>query len=592
MEKIMIDFKNEAKRLFDSGLTVIPTKDKIPTIKAWGEYRHNKQTKEQLEQMPFTGDLAVLGGGGIFCIDLDTKYDFSGIANKFMSMLNDNLKESLNKLYYEQTPSGGYHLIGRCETRVGNQKLCVDKDQKEACIETKGDGGYFVVAPSKGYKKLFGDLANLEPITPDDLDTILNTARILTQKKPEEHKVSVKVQGVTPLDDYDSKHDSQDIIDMLLNHGWQVDRKKGEVTYLKRPGKQKGFSASVNKIPERLWVFSSNTDFNQEKTYSPSAVLATLEYSGNFSACAKDLFKQGYGVKDEIKTETIKPQTVNLSPAKLSGLAKKIMDFSKGNYDKGVQTGWKALMNMYRVSDHQLNIVTGIPSHGKSTWVDALSINLAVENGWRFCVYSPESYPLEIHCLNLIEKLIRKPITSATEKEVLDAVAFIEKHYVFVDCSKDDITLDQILTLASESKVNGLIIDPWNEMDSERPSGMSETDYIGRCLKKIRVFARNNKIATWIVAHPQKLYKNDKGEYNRPTLYDISGSAHWYNKADNGIVVHKGENNKVFVDIYKMKVKFYGKKGEVELLFNTDYHGYDDLIQNGEESRWHDERMK
>jgi hypothetical protein len=574
--------KTEAIRLYNSGLTVIPTKDKIPTIKSWGQYRENRPTLEQFKQMPFTADIAVLGGGGVFCIDLDTKYDSSGIANKFMGMLNDNLREAFNKLYLEQTPSGGFHLIGRCETRVGNLKLCVDKDQKEACIETKGDGGYFVVSPSIGYKTLSGDLANLEPITPDDLDTILNTARILTHKKPEEYRITLK-EGTTPLDDYDSKHDGQDIINLLLSHGWGLDRKKGEITYLKRPGKQKGFSASVNKIPDRLWVFSSNTDFDQEKIYSPSAVLCVLEYGGNFSACAKDLYKQGYGQKkEEIITK--------IESVPFTEMKRKLLEVSKGVFQKGLETGWDDLKELYRVADHQLTIVTGIPTHGKSTWVDHLFVNLATFHKWKFLIFSPESYPPEVHWRVLAEKYLRRDLYKATEKEIDLACKFLESHFELVDCSKDDITLDQILSLAKEKKVNGLLIDPWNELEYDRPKGMSETDHIGYSLKKIRTFSRNNKIASWVVAHPQKQYKDDKGNYKRPTLYDIAGSAHWYNKADNGVIVFRDENGTVKLFIDKVKFRYYGKRGEVDLFFNETYRGYENI--NRREDLWQDQRMK
>jgi hypothetical protein len=557
----------EAKRLYEAGLTVIPTKDKIPTIKSWGQDRENRPTLEQFQEMPFVGELAVLGGGGLFCIDLDTKHDSSGICDRFMSLLNDNLKETLNKLYYEQTPSGGYHLIGRCSTPVGNLKLCVAKDKKEACIETKGEGGYFVVAPSQGYTALFGDLANLEPITDDDLDTILNTARILTYKKPEEYRVTVK-EGTTPLDDYDSQHDSDDIIQTLLNHGWGMDRKKGEVTYLKRPGKQKGFSASVNKIPNRLWVFSSNTAFEQERLYSPSAVLAVLEYGGDFSACAKDLFKQGFGQKKE---EII--QRIESVP--ISEMKQKLLEVSKGVFQKGVETGWAELAEIYRVSDHQLTIVTGIPTHGKSTWVDHLFVNLAKMHKWKFLIFSPESYPPEVHWRVLAEKYLKRDLFRASEEEISRACTFLESHFELVDCSKDDITLDQILALAKEKKVNGLLIDPWNELEYDRPKGMSETDHIGYSLKKIRTFSRNNKIASWVVAHPQKQYKDEKGNYKRPTLYDIAGSAHWYNKADNGIIVYRDGEGHVNIFVDKVKFRYYGKRGECNLFFNEQYRGYD-----------------
>ena len=95
--------------------------------------------------------------------------------------------------------------------------------------------------------------------------------------------------------------------------------------------------------------------------------------------------------------------------------------------------------------------------------------------------------------------------------------------------------------------IRGLVIDPYNELDHQRHSSMSETEYVSQMLTKIKRFAQHNDVHVWFVAHPKQL-QGWKGE--APNLYDISGSAHFVNKADCGVVVHRvrnedGPNDKV-----------------------------------------------
>ena len=98
---------------------------------------------------------------------------------------------------------------------------------------------------------------------------------------------------------------------------------------------------------------------------------------------------------------------------------------------------------------------------------------------------------------------------------------------------------------------------------------MSETDYIGVCLSTARRVARKYDISFWIVAHPMKPKKNPKGGFDRPTLYDINGSANWFNKIDNGFVVHRTDKTGLLCTVHvdKIKNKHYGRLGEVELEF-------------------------
>ena len=87
--------------------------------------------------------------------------------------------------------------------------------------------------------------------------------------------------------------------------------------------------------------------------------------------------------------------------------------------------------------------------------------------------------------------------------------------------------------------IRGLLVDPYNELDHQRPSHMSETEYVSQMLTKIKRFAQHHDVHVWFVAHPRQL-RDWKGQ--PPTMYDISGSAHFINKADNGLVIHRNRD--------------------------------------------------
>jgi twinkle protein len=131
--------------------------------------------------------------------------------------------------------------------------------------------------------------------------------------------------------------------------------------------------------------------------------------------------------------------------------------------------------------------------------------------------------------------------------------------------------LKQAKALVARHGIRGLILDPWNEFDHARGT-TTETEYISTSLTQIRRFARNYGVHVWLVAHPQKLYRRDDGSYPVPTPYDISGSAHWRNKADNCLAVWRDENDPDEpVHLYVQKVRFreVGKIGLVPLRWSS-----------------------
>lgn len=264
---------------------------------------------------------------------------------------------------------------------------------------------------------------------------------------------------------------------------------------------------------------------------------------------------------------------------------------------RGTSTGLPTLDDYYTVVPGQWTVITGIPSHGKSNFLDAIMVNLAENQGWRFGIFSPENQPIERHFASLIEKYYGATFSSTsgnsnriTEEQKNEGKTWLRKHFNIVLPNEDgNWTIDGILHLAKalvyQKGINGLVIDPWNELDHSRPPGLTETEYVSLVLSKIRQFARNFGVHVWLVAHPAKLYKDKDGKYPVPTPYDISGSAHFRNKADCALTVWRnvGGKDSDVADVHVQKIRFkeVGRPGLVSLRYQIQSGRFiDDLDQD------------
>jgi twinkle protein len=194
----------------------------------------------------------------------------------------------------------------------------------------------------------------------------------------------------------------------------------------------------------------------------------------------------------------------------------------------------------------RLSVVTGIPNSGKSEFVDALMVNLAMRYGWHFAVCSLENPPGE-HISKLAEKYLGLPFWDGptrrmSESELMRAMDWADDHFHLIRFDEEAPTIEAILDKARAAVMRhgarGLVIDPYNELEHRRPSHMTETEYVSQLLGKVKRFAQNHGVHIWFIAHPAKMQR-ENGSLPPPTLYDISGSANWANKADIGIVVHR-----------------------------------------------------
>ena len=253
-----------------------------------------------------------------------------------------------------------------------------------------------------------------------------------------------------------------------------------------------------------------------------------------------------------------------------------LLEFYLEGHGKGESTSIEGIDELFTVKEGQLSIVTGLPSSGKSEFVDQIMVNLAVNKSWKFAVASFENPP-SVHIAKLAEKIVGKPFYKGltprmNRTELEEAVDFINEHFVFLESRDGNMaTMESIFerTKAAVMRlgVRGLVIDPYNYIQQPNdPDGEHKT--ISNMLSSLTAFIRAHDIHCWFVAHPQKIYPRDDGTYPIPKGMHISGSAAWFAKADVGFTVHRSEAG-VEIHCWKVRFKWIGAQGIAPLGYDV-----------------------
>lgn len=272
--------------------------------------------------------------------------------------------------------------------------------------------------------------------------------------------------------------------------------------------------------------------------------------------------------------------------------------YDSGGLKAGTPTGWPSVTKLFTVAPCMWTVITGEPGSGKSTWLDAMLVNLAGQGDWTFAFYSPEQYPEAAHFSKIAQQYLgspfcRGPTERMSREQLVEAMDWVNEYFMWLTPEKKDFMslLETAQNYRCANKNFGLVIDPWNQIEhTMRPNGMSETEYIGRSLSILTNWTRQHKMHTFVVAHPTKLAREKNGDRTVPHPYDIAGSANWFNKADACITVHrpllpgetaKGSETLQDVDIYVKKIRFshIGELGLVTLRFDKTTRRYHELPQ-------------
>lgn len=257
-----------------------------------------------------------------------------------------------------------------------------------------------------------------------------------------------------------------------------------------------------------------------------------------------------------------------------------IEDFFLHGYPKGAKSGVPGFDRLLTFAPGQSTVITGIPSHGKDEFTNWIMAGLVKNEGWSWGVCGFEEPPT-ISTTKLIEKLVgrafdfRKNPDHRMSKEEKDyGIGIVDRHFYFINMQDVEISIDGILKwaeiLVRRKGIKGLIINPWNCIEHRVPPGMSESAYVSEVMSKFNNFLTKCGVHGFLVAHPTKMPKGKDGKYEVPTLYNISGSAHFFNKAFNGITIYRDyENNLVTVYVQKVKWSWLGKQGFSTYSYDT-----------------------
>lgn len=209
-------------------------------------------------------------------------------------------------------------------------------------------------------------------------------------------------------------------------------------------------------------------------------------------------------------------------------------------------------------------IITGIPGHGKSEVLDQVLIQLCIDYKLRGGFFTPENWPTELHIIKLVEKLIGKSAFKCNGVELNKAKEFLSDRVFWIYPEEGyqlETVLNKIRQAVLKHGIQWYVIDPWNKLEHQDDS----TNYVSRCLDLISNFNKKNGTHAFIVAHPTKMkYNQEHEQYEVPGLYDISGSANFYNKADIGLSMYREKEqytNSLYIQ--KVKFKFWGEPGKV-----------------------------
>lgn len=242
-----------------------------------------------------------------------------------------------------------------------------------------------------------------------------------------------------------------------------------------------------------------------------------------------------------------------------------ISDFPDSPPLRGMETGIDVLQGKMEIVLGTLTVFTGYANMGKSTVMNTV-LGHAVARGVTVCVASFETVPKPILVDGIAKALIGcSDYEFANHPQRAQAYASIEQHVKIISNALDEelefdieTFLDTVRVAVIRDGARLIVLDPWNELEHKRGRDETTTEYVGRAIRKVKAFARRHNVAFWIVAHPTK---PQKGTNNIPSLYDVSDSANWSNKADYGLVYHRPDKTQNSAELAVVKVRM-GLPGE------------------------------
>lgn len=279
-----------------------------------GQWRKDKISKPDQEKLVswFGGGHSGIGlicgeiSGNLEAIDFDDRDAYHRFGYACQDAGIGALWRRVAGGYLERSPKG-MHTLYRCTRIEGNIELAArlsdDNEKKKTLIETRGEGGFIVIAPSNidggSYELIDGGLDKIQDITPEEREALHSVARALCEmpKKRARPKLEVvrSVPGERPGDLYTMEATWAEILEP---HGWQMAWADEAGQRWTRPGRDPGkgdTSAIVMAEQNCLYVHSTNAHpFEAGESYTVFGAYAELEHNGDFTRAAAKLAEEGH----------------------------------------------------------------------------------------------------------------------------------------------------------------------------------------------------------------------------------------------------------------------------------------------------------
>ena len=258
----------------------------------------------------------------------------------------------------------------------------------------------------------------------------------------------------------------------------------------------------------------------------------------------------------------------------LRDIEDELQDFVKNGFKPGFQIGIENFDKIFSTYTSQFITVTGIPSSGKSDFVDQMCVGYNKNYGWKTAFASPENQPTFLHAHKLMRKVwMDMPSPGDIGGVMWNQVAdHVNDNFYFIDMDK--YSLEAVLRKGAElvkrKGIKCLVIDPFNKVRDINANSDDVNRYTLEYLQKIEVFAKKFDVLVIVVAHPTKMYKGQDGKIEEPTMYNIKGGGEWYDASYHGLLVHRDyEAKTVKAKVLKVKFQNLGENG-AEAHFNWE----------------------
>jgi twinkle protein len=250
----------------------------------------------------------------------------------------------------------------------------------------------------------------------------------------------------------------------------------------------------------------------------------------------------------------------------LKDIEDELKDFVKNGFKPGFQIGLKNFDDIFSTYTGQFITVTGVPSSGKSDFVDQMVVGYNQLYGWKTAYASPENQPVYLHA----HKLMRKHWQDMPRVDDIDGDKWeqvsnhVNDNYYFIDMDKYNLeaVLRKGAELVKRKGIKCLVLDPFNKIRDTNAHSDDVNRYTMDYLAKIEAFCKKYDVLTFIVAHPTKMYKGNDGKIEEPTMYNIKGGGEWYDASYHGLLVHRDYEAKTTkVKVLKVKFQNLGENG-------------------------------